>query len=415
MQRIENDKEVQEWMDKEKQREETHIDMIPSENYASKDVLRAAGSIFMNKYAEGYPRKRYYQGNENVDGVEQLAIDRAKKLFNAEHANVQPNSGSPANMAAYFALLKPGDKVLGMRLDQGGHLTHGSPVNFSGILYDIKSYGVDKETGLINMDEVRKIAEAEKPKMIISGYTAYPRTIDFKGFHEIAESIGAYSMADIAHIAGLVAAGVHPSPLPFTDVVTTTTHKTLRGPRSALILCKEKHAAAIDKAVFPTLQGGPHENTIAAKAVAFKEAMQPEFREYAAQIIKNAKAMAESLMENGVSLVSNGTDNHLILIDLIKTKSIAKQGIGKDMAVVLEQAGFVTNANTVPYDPSTPFKPSGVRLGTPIMTTRGMKESEAKEMGIIMADVINNYTNQETIAKARQKTLELCKQFPVGY
>jgi glycine hydroxymethyltransferase len=362
--------------------------------------------------------------------MEQLAIERAKKLFNAEHVNVQANSGSPANMAVYFALLNLGDKVLGMNLSHGGHLTHGSKVNFSGKFYNFVEYGVEKGTELLDMDKIRKIAEKEKPRIILSGYTAYPRTIDFKEFHDIAMSVGAYSMADIAHIAGLIAGEAHPSPFPFTDVVTTTTHKTLRGPRSAIILCRKEDrladikgldekqaeaaknlAAKIDKAVFPGLQGGPHEHVIAAKAVAFEEAMKPEFKTYAKQIVKNARALADVLMSNGIKLVSDGTDTHLLLIDLINTKSVGKPGMGREAAVALEEAGIITNCNTIPFDPSTPFKPSGVRLGTPILTTRGMKESEMKDVGEWIAHVLNNLNDCAIRPRIKEKVRELCKEF----
>jgi glycine hydroxymethyltransferase len=405
------DPEVFNILNKELDRQKNELNMIPSESYCSKAVLEASGSIMMNKYAEGYPKKRYYQGNKFIDDIELLAIERAKKLFNAEYANVQPLSGSLANMAVYFALLERGDKILGMSLLHGGHLTHGSKINFSGKYYDFVKYGVDKETELLDMDKIRRLAEAEKPKLIQNGYTTYPRTIDFKEFHDIAESIGAISMADISHIAGLIVGGVHPSPLPFTDVITTTTHKTLRGPRSAIILCKEKFAEQIDRAVFPGLQGGPHEHAIAAKAVAFQEAMEPEFKSYAYQTVKNARVLAEILMENGIKLVSNGTDNHLILIDLIKTKSIGKEGFGKEGAVALEEAGIVTNANIIPFDPSNPFKPSGIRIGTPILTTRGMKESEMKIIGEWIAKILNNLDNKELRQKIKEEVEELCKQF----
>ena len=405
------DHEVFTIIEKEMERQRSQLNLIPSENYCSRAVLEASGSIMTNKYAEGYPKKRYYQGNRFIDDVETLAIERAKKLFNAEHVNVQPNSGSPANMAVYFALIEPGDRILGMNLSHGGHLTHGSPVNFSGKLYNFAEYGVDRETERLDMDSVRKIAEKEKPKLIVSGYTAYPRLIDFKEFHSIAEDVGAISMADIAHIAGLIAGKVHPSPLPFTDVVTTTTHKTLRGPRSAIILCKEKFAKKIDMSVFPGIQGGPHEHTIAAKAVAFAEAMKPGFRDYAQQIVKNAKTLAETLMENGVKLVSNGTDNHLILMDLINTKSIGKEGMGKHGAEALEEAGIITNANTIPFDPSTPFRPSGIRLGTPILTTRGMKESEMKAVGEWTSKILNNLDNQKIRQKIKDEVRELCNRF----
>ncbi len=405
------DPEVFTIIEKEMERQRNQLNLIPSENYCSRAVLEASGSIMTNKYAEGYPKKRYYQGNRFIDDVETLAIERAKKLFNAEHANVQPNSGSPANMAVYFALLEPGDKILGMNLSHGGHLTHGSPVNFSGKFYNFAEYGVDRETERLDMDVVRKIAEKEKPKLIVSGYTAYPRLIDFKEFHSIAEDVGAVSMADIAHIAGLIAGKVHPSPLPFTDVVTTTTHKTLRGPRSAIILCKEKFAKKIDMAVFPGIQGGPHEHTIAAKAVAFAEAMKPEFKDYTQQIVKNAKTLAETLMENGIKLVSNGTDNHLILMDLINTKSVGKDGMGKHGAEALEEAGIITNANTIPFDPSTPFRPSGIRLGTPILTTRGMKKSEMKVIGEWISKILNNLDNQKIRQKIKEEVRELCSRF----
>ncbi|MFC1801355.1 serine hydroxymethyltransferase [Nanoarchaeota archaeon] len=408
------DIETENLIQKEMARQQNQLNMIPSENFVSKEVREATGSVLTNKYAEGYPGKRYYQGNEFVDQIETLAIERAKKLFNAEHANVQTHSGAPANMAVYFGLLERGDKILGMNLSHGGHLTHGSPVNFSGKYYNFIPYGVEPETGRLDMDKIRKLAEQEKPKLILSGYTAYPRTIDFKEFHEIAQSVSAISMADIAHIAGLIAGGVHPSPLPFTDVITTTTHKTLRGPRSAIILCKEKYAKAIDKAVFPGLQGGPHQNVIAAKAVAFYEAMQPEFKEYTHQIVKNAKVLAETLMENGIKLVSDGTDNHLILIDLINTKSINQPGMGKPVAVALEKAGIITNYNTIPFDPSTPFKPSGIRIGTPTLTTRGMKESEMKQVGQWMSQIINNHENTELKQKINQEVKELCQHFPVN-
>ena len=422
------DPEVQSTVQGELKRLHTDLQLIPSENYASKAVLEACGSVLQNKYSEGYPKKRYYQGQEFTDQVEILAIERAKQIFGAEHANVQPLSGSPANMAVYHALLKPGDKILGMRLDMGGHLTHGHKVNFSAKYFNSVQYPLDKETELLDMDAIRRLALEEKPQIIVSGATAYPRTIDFKAFHEIAEEIGAHSLADISHIAGLVAGGAHPSPFPFTDVVMSTTHKTLRGPRGAIILCKqedrlantegldEKKAAIrknlarkIDRAVFPGLQGGPHEHIIAGKAVSFREALQPEFKGYAHQIVKNAKALAESLMENGIKLVTNGTDNHLILIDL-RPMGI---GLGKQAAFALEEAGFCTNCNTVPYDPSTPFKPSGVRIGTPALTTRGMKESEMKQVGEWMAKVIKDMDNTELKQKIRTEVKELADQFPI--
>jgi len=405
------DPEIYKLMQDELARQKTELNMIPSENYCSQAVMEACGSVLNNKYAEGYPLKRYYQGNKFIDSVELLAIERAKKLFNAEHVNVQPNSGSPANMAVYFGLLNKGAKILGMNLNHGGHLTHGSSVNFSGRDYSFFDYGVNKDTEMIDMDEVRKIAEIVKPSLIISGYTAYPRKVEFKKLSEIAESVNAISMADISHIAGLIAGQAHESPFPFTDVVTTTTHKTLRGPRGAIIMCKEKFASQIDKAVFPGLQGGPHEHIIAAKAVAFAEALSPSFKDYSSQIVRNAKVLADSLMNSGISLVSNGTDNHLILINLIKTVAIKEQGKGRDVALALEKAGIITNANTIPFEPSTPFKPSGIRLGTPILTTRGMKESEMKEVGEYIAEVIKNYQNDEIINKVKNKVLNLCERF----
>ena len=409
----EDDPEVANIIEHELNRQRNFLELIPSENYTSKSVLEAIGSIFTNKYAEGYPKKRYYQGNKFADEIEMLAIERAKKLFNAEHANVQPNSGSPANQAVYFALLGLNDKIMSMNLSHGGHLTHGSKVNFSGKYYNFIEYGIDKDTEILDMDKIRKLAQTEKPKLLISGYTAYPRTIDFKEFYSIAQEIDASSMADISHIAGLIAGGAHPSPFPFTDVVTTTTHKTLRGPRGAIIMCKEKFSNDIDRAVFPGLQGGPHENVIAAKAVAFKEAMEPEFKTYAKQMIKNAKALAETLMSEGIKLVSNGTDTHLILIDLIKTKSVGKQGMGKKIAVALEEAGIVTNANTIPFDPSTPFRPSGIRLGTPTLTTRKMKEREMEEIGRLISIIIENPSDNQIKQKIRDQVIGLCKRFPI--
>jgi len=413
MENLKEHPEIYSLIKKEEERQETTLCMIPSENYCSKAVKEATASVLMNKYAEGYPKKRYYQGNVFIDDVELITIEKAKKLFNAEHANVQSLSGSPANMAVYFALLNLNDKVLAMNLSHGGHLTHGSKVNFSGKLYNFIEYEVEKETEVIDMDKIRKIAELEKPKLILSGFTAYPRKIDFKEFDDIAKSVNAISMADISHIAGLIVSEAHPSPLPFTDVITTTTHKTLRGPRGAIILCKEKFAKDIDKAVFPGLQGGPHENIIAAKAVCFEEALKPEFKDYGKQIVKNAKALAETLMSENIKLVSNVTDTHLILIDLIRTKSIGKEGFGKDVAVALEEAGIVTNANSIPFDTSTPFKPSGVRLGTSALTTRGMKENEMLEIGKYIADIINNLSDLELRQKIRNKVLNLCQNFPI--
>ena len=384
------------------------LELIPSENFPSKAVLEALGSVFNNKYAEGYPGKRYYGGNQYIDIVENLAIERAKKLFGAEHVNVQPYSGSPANIAVYFALLEFGETFMGMNLAHGGHLTHGHKVNFSGKAYRVVHYGVDSETHLIDYDEVRKIALQEKPKIIVSGATAYPREIDFKAFHEIAEEVGAISMADISHIAGLIVAGVHQSPFPFTDVVTTTTHKTLRGPRGAMIMCKEKFAKAIDRAVFPGLQGGPREHVIAAKAVAFKEAMKPQFKEYGRQIVKNAKALADRLMSQGFKLITDGTDNHLILIDL-RNKGLT----GKEAEEALDKAGITVNKNMIPYDPRSPFDPSGIRLGTPAVTTRGMKENEMKYIGDLINKAIENYKDNRKLEEIRNEVKELCKDFVI--
>jgi len=407
-----SDKEVNDLVVSELERQKSTLNMIPSENFCSKDVLAACGSVLNNKYAEGYPGKRYYQGNEFIDQVENLAIARAKKLFGAEHVNMQPNSGSPANMAVYASVLSKGDKILGMDLMHGGHLTHGSKVNFSGKDYEFVSYGVEEATGIVDMEKVREIALRERPKMIVCGATAYPRVVDFVAFAAIAREIDAYCLADISHIAGLVATGVHPSPFPEFDFVTTTTHKTLRGPRSAIIMCKEEFGKAVDKAVFPGLQGGPHEHTIAAKAVAFGEALKPSFKEYTQQIIDNCFVLAETLKGRGVKLVSDGTDNHLILIDLIGTEAVGEPGKGGEVAVALEEAGIVTNANTIPFDPSTPFKPSGVRMGVPILTTMGMKEDEMIIIGNWIADVINNRSDEFVLSKIRKEVRELCKKFP---
>ena len=396
------DPKVWNLINQEHKRQLSTLTMIPSENFTSSDVNEAAGSVLTNKYSEGYPKKRYYQGNLIVDSIELLAIDRAKKLFGAEHANVQPLSGSPANQAAYMAVLQPGDTIMTLDLMHGGHLTHGSKVNFSGKMYNVVHFEVDKHTGLLNMENIRKLAAKHKPKMIISGFTAYPRIVDFFEFHNIAQMVGAISLADISHIAGLIAGGVHPSPFPFTDIVTTTTHKTLRGPRGAMILCKEKFAKAVDKAVFPGMQGGPHENVIAAKAVAFKKAMTPEFRDYAFQIVHNAKALAKVLMDHKVKLVSDGTDTHLLLIDLIGTPFIAKEGLGRKYAVALEEAGIITNCNTIPFDPSTPFKPSGIRLGTPALTSMGFKENDMVKVGHWIVAVLRNPDNKEVLKMIRQ-------------
>ncbi len=412
------DFEVYEAIKKELERARNGVEMIASENFVSRAVLEAAGTILTNKYSEGYPGKRYYSGNEFIDITEKLAIERAKKLFGAEHVNVQSHSGSSANMAAYFAVLKTGDTILGMNLAHGGHLTHGSPVNFSGKLYNIIPYGVNKETGMIDMDEVEKLALEHKPKLILAGFSAYPGKLDFKRFREIADKVNAYLMADIAHVAGLVAAKLYPDPIPYCDIVTTTTHKTLRGPRGAIILSKKEDrldpegkknlAQKIDFSVFPGMQGGPLDHIIAAKAVAFNEALQPDFKEYQKQAIANAKVLAETLMENGIKLVSNGTDNHLILIDLTNLECT-----GKEAEQVLDEAGIYTNKNMIPFDPRTPFNPSGIRIGTPALTTRGMKDKEMKQIGILMSNLLKDYKNEEMIQKTKQRILELCEKFPL--
>lgn len=391
--------------------------MIASENMASRAVLEVMGTCLSNKYSEGYPRKRYYSGNEYVDNVEQIAIDRAKKLFKAEHANVQPHSGSQANQAAYLAVLNPGDKILAMRIDQGGHLSHGDKVNFSGQMYKFFHYGVCKDTEIIDYDEVEKMAKKIKPKMVICGASAYPRIIDFKKFRQIADKVNAYLMADIAHIAGLVVAGVHPHPFPHADIVTTTTHKTLRGPRGGLILSKIKDrlnlddkktlAQKIDFAVFPGLQGGPLENVIAAKAVCFKEAMAPSFKKYQQQIVKNAKVLAKTLIDEGFDLVSSGTDNHLVLVD------ISKIGVGGRQAqIVLEEVGISINKNLIPFDARGAIDPSGIRLGTPAITSRGMKEKEMKIIGQIVSKVIKNINNYNIKQTAIREIRNLTKKFP---
>ncbi|MBU5426440.1 serine hydroxymethyltransferase [Tissierella pigra] len=393
------DPEVMNIIETELNRQKKHIELIASENFVTPQVMEAAGSYLTNKYAEGYPAKRYYGGCEVVDVVENLAIDRLKEIFGADHANVQPHSGSNANLGVYFAVLKPGDKVLGMNLSQGGHLTHGSPVNISGTYFNFIAYGVNKETEVIDYEEVREIALREKPKMIVAGASAYPRQIDFKKFREIADEVGAYLMVDMAHIAGLVAAGLHPNPVPYADFVTTTTHKTLRGPRGGAILCKEEYAKAIDKAIFPGIQGGPLMHIIAAKAVAFGEALQDDFKGYQQQTINNAKALAEGLIKNGFRLVSGGTDNHLILID-VRTKGLT----GKKAEALLDEIGIATNKNTIPFDPESPFITSGIRIGTPAMTTRGMKEEDMLEIAEIMTLALDETKDRNEI-KARVERL----------
>ena len=404
------DPEILDAIKKEGIRIRNGVELIPSENFVSKAVLQAYATFFTNKYSEGYPGKRYYGGNQFVDVVENLAIERAKKLFGAEHVNVQPYSGSPANQAVFFALLNLGDTFMGFDLSAGGHLTHGSPVNFSGKHYKCVPYNVDRETELLDYDLIMKQAKEAKPKMILSGLTAYPRKIDFKAFKEICDEVDAFHFADIAHIAGLCATGFHQNPIPYCDVVTTTTHKTLRGPRGAMIMCREKHAQAIDKAVFPGLQGGPHDHVNAAKAVAFKEALQPEYKKYCEQIVKNAKALAESLMDNGLELVTGGTDNHLMVIKLVNKGLTGK---GKEVQNALGEAEIYVNKNTIPYEPGSPFNPSGIRLGTPAITTRGMKESEMEVIANCIEKVIDNHTDKNVIERAKNDILELCKDFPL--
>ena len=409
------DQEIDNIIARELIRQKEVLNMIPSENYVSSNVLKAVGSVLMNKYAEGYPTKRYYQGNANTDDVEMLAIERAKKLFGVEHVNVQPHSGSPANFAVYMATLEPGDTVTGLALPDGGHLTHGWKVSATAKFFNSIQYHV-KEDGLIDFDEVRKICRENKPKLIWCGATAYPRQFPFEEFSKIADEIGAYLAVDIAHIAGLIAGGAHPSPVPHAHIITTTTHKTLRGPRGGMIMITKKGlekdpelGKKIDKSVFPGMQGGPHEHTIAGIAVTLGEALKPEFKDYAQQIVKNAKTLAQTLMENNIKLVSGGTDTHLLLVDLTPFGV----GLGKDIAVALENAGVCLNANSIPKDPSTPFKPSGIRLGTPILTTRGMKEQEMKIIGKYIADVIKDYNNIELQKNIREEIKKLCAKFPV--
>ena len=400
------DPEVFAACDREMQRQQHNIELIASENIVSKAVLLAAGSVLTNKYAEGYPGKRYYGGCVYVDEVEEIARERAKKLFGAEHANVQPHSGANANLAAFFALLKPGDTVLGMSLAHGGHLSHGSPVNISGKYFHVVSYGVDAKTGRIDYDEMRKTALACKPKMIIAGASAYPRVIDFAKCREIADEVGAYLMVDMAHIAGLVAAGVHPSPVPYADVVTTTTHKTLRGPRGGMILCKEALAKQIDKAIFPGTQGGPLMHIIAAKAVALGEALTDDFKAYQQQIVKNAKVLSEALTEKGLTLVSGGTDNHLMLLDLRGTDVT-----GKELEHRLDEVHITANKNAIPDDPQSPFITSGLRIGTPAVTSRGFKEPEMEKIAGFIADILKDYDKNK--ARVTEEVIALCEKFPI--
>jgi len=392
----------------ETKRQAGKLELIASENFVSEAVLEAQGCVMTNKYAEGYPGRRYYGGCEFVDIAESLAIERARKLFGADHVNVQPHSGSQANMAVYFAALQPGDTVLGMNLSHGGHLTHGSPVNFSGRLYNVVSYGVDSETETIDFNEVEDQAKKHRPKMIVVGASAYPRTIDFKPFRDIADMVGAVIMADIAHIAGLVATGLHPSPVPLCEFVTTTTHKTLRGPRGGMIMCKDEVAKVLNSRVFPGSQGGPLMHIIAAKAVAFKEALAPEFADYQRQIVSNAKAMADALTAEGLRLVSGGTDNHLMLID------VATQGItGKEAEETLDRAGITVNKNGIPFDTKGPQVTSGIRIGTPAITSRGMKEEEMRTIGRLIAHIIKDISDEQGIAAVRTEVADLCERFPL--
>lgn len=413
-----NDPDIYAAMQKELNRQQSVLEMIASENIVSQAVLEAAGTVLTNKYSEGYPDRRYYGGNQFIDISEKLAIERAKQLFGCEHVNVQPHAGSQANMEAYFAILELGDKILAMNLAHGGHLTHGSPVNFSGKFYKIVHYGVDRQTERIDMDQVHMLAKQEKPKLILAGASAYPRAIDFKAFRQIADEVGAYFMADIAHIAGLVVAKLHPDPIPYCDIITTTTHKTLRGPRGAIIMSKQTDrlrpndkknlAQKIDSAVFPGMQGGPLDHIIAAKAVAFGEALKPEFKEYQAQILKNAAILAKVLQDQGLRLVSSGTDNHLMLVDVTSVNLTGKQA-----EIALDEVGICCNKNMIPFDARSPFDPSGIRLGTPALTSRGMKEDEMKTVGELIGKVLKNIDNLETKREVATAVKELTGRFPI--
>jgi len=404
----ENDPQIAAAIDNEERRQHEGLELIASENFVSEAVLEAAGSVFTNKYAEGYPGKRYYGGCEFADVVENLARDRAKQLFGAEHANVQPHAGSQANMEAYAAVLQPGDTILGLNLAHGGHLTHGHHLNFSGKTYKIIPYGVTKETETIDYDSLEKLAEQERPKLIIGGGSAYPRVIDFARMRQIADKVDALFLVDMAHFAGLVAGGAHPSPVPHAHIVTSTTHKTLRGPRSGMILSKAEFGAAIDKIVFPGMQGGPLVHIMAAKAVCFLEAMQPEFRDYAAQVVANAKVLAQTLAEEGFRIISGGTDTHLMLVDVF-----SKGMLGSEAEKALGEAGITVNKNAIPFDTNPPMKPSGVRIGTPALTTRGMKESEMRQVGRWIAEVLLQRADASVAGKVRKQVLELCEAFPL--
>jgi len=402
------DPNIQAVINQELARQRDKLEMIASENFVSQAVMEAQGSVLTNKYAEGYPGKRYYGGCENVDVIETLAIERAKRLFGAEHANVQPHSGSQANFGVYFALLQPGDTIVGMNLSHGGHLTHGSPVNVSGTYFNVVPYGVDAETQQIDYDEFRKIVLEAKPKLIIAGGSAYSRQIDFKKMAEVAHEVDAIFMVDMAHFAGLVAAGLHPNPVEYADIVTTTTHKTLRGPRGGLILCKEKYAKAIDKSIFPGIQGGPLMHVIAAKAVALGEALQPEFKVYAQQIIDNAKALAAALQDKGLTIVSGGTDTHVMLVDVRSTGLT-----GKEAEHLLDEVGITCNKNTIPFDPASPFVTSGIRLGTPALTTRGLQVKDMEEIADIIAAVLNNPEDKAIHEEASKRVAALCEAYPL--
>ena len=402
------DPEIANAIANEVRRQHEGLELIASENFVSMAVLEAAGSVFTNKYAEGYPGKRYYGGCEFTDVVENLARDRARQLFGAEHANVQPHSGSQANMAAYMSLLQPGDAVMGLNLAHGGHLTHGHPLNFSGKMYKIIAYGVRKDSELIDYDEMEQIALRERPKMLIGGGSAYSRIFDFARMRQIADKVGAKFMVDMAHFAGLVAGGAHPSPVPHADIVTTTTHKTLRGPRAGMVLCRKELAATVDKIVMPGIQGGPLVHIIAAKAVCFKEALEPGFREYARQVVANARALAAKLMDEGFRIISGGTDTHLMLIDVF-----AKGILGSEAEDALGQAGITVNKNAIPFDTNPPLKPSGIRIGTPALTTRGMKEKEMVQTGEFIAEALNNHKNPQVLSRIRKQVLELADEFPL--
>lgn len=405
-----HDTEIFDLLEAERVRQVTGLQLIASENFASPDVMAATGSVLTNKYSEGYPQKRYYGGNSVVDGIEALAIERVKKLFGADHANVQPHSGASANMAVYLGLLNPGDTVLGLSLDHGGHLTHGSPVNASGILYKFHSFKVGATDERLNFDEIRELAIAHKPKLIVAGTTSYPRRLEPEPFKKIADEVGALMMFDIAHIAGLVAGGAHPNPVPFADVVTFTTHKTLRGPRGGCILCRKELAQVIDKAVFPGSQGGPLEHAIAAKAIAFQEALQPSFKQYAHQIVKNAAALAAALASHGFRLVSGGTDTHMMVVDL---QPFDAELTGKEAQIVLDSAGITLNKNSIPNDPRSPFVTSGVRIGTPSVTTQGMREAEMPLIAEYIVTTLRNRNDAAKVAEVRAKVAELCAKFPV--